>query len=204
MRILSLMKQQLATHVNPEAVHSFRLPIDNNDVLAAEPAAVLVPIIQQTDGWSIILTERSAHLQHHPGQISFAGGRLHEEDRSFSDAALREAEEEIGLLPNFVSLAGSLHRHLIAQRFLVSPFVAFVEPFTIRRNLNEVERVFTLPVNFLLDDNNCLPDHRGADYQGHQFYFQQFHIWGGTASILLDLKQIILKNAKIYHYFSQH
>ena len=203
MSIAPLLRDSLQQQIDPHIIQSFRLPIDEQDIIQALPASVLVALYYHNCLWHIILTKRSPQLEHHPGQVSFVGGKRQLEDSSAAATALREAYEEIGLLPENVVLLGALHQHLIARKFLVTPFVGIISTLTIQRNHHEVEEIFFLPIDFLLDDQNCYPDIRAEHYHGYQFHFEQFEIWGGTASILLDLKNIIKNNVKIYRYFTQ-
>ncbi|MCB1795387.1 MAG: CoA pyrophosphatase, partial [Candidatus Competibacteraceae bacterium] len=93
------------------------------------PAAVLVPLVDRPEGLTVLLTQRTAHLEHHAGQISFPGGRAEEHDRSPVETALREAEEEIGLHRRSVrEIAGFLDLYQTVTGFLVTPVVGFVEP----------------------------------------------------------------------------
>ena len=119
------------------------------------PAAVLVPIILRDPDPTVLFTQRSAALRHHAGQISFPGGRLEAADLNPIDAALREAREEVGLEPQFVSVIGYLPDHIIGSGFRVTPVVAFVRPgFSLVTDAREVEETFEVPLNFLFDPAN--------------------------------------------------
>ncbi|MCB1777499.1 MAG: CoA pyrophosphatase, partial [Candidatus Competibacteraceae bacterium] len=93
------------------------------------PAAVLIPLVERTEGYTVLLTQRTDHLEHHAGQISFPGGRTEETDANPVETALREAEEEIGLHRRSVrEIAGFLDLYQTVTGFLVTPVVGFVEP----------------------------------------------------------------------------
>jgi 8-oxo-dGTP pyrophosphatase MutT (NUDIX family) len=155
------------------------------------PAAVMVPLVERPQGLTVLLTQRAAHLKAHGGQISFPGGRLEPGDAGPWAAALREAEEEIGLAPRFASLAGYLRDHLVLTGFRITPAVAFVRPgVELTLDLTEVEDAFEVPLEFVLDPVNRVA--RERVYAGHSFRtwdipYGERHIWGATAAMLLNL-----------------
>ncbi len=179
----------------PQSVpETYRHPYSAEDIARAIPAAVLVALQLRNDIWHVLLTKRSTTLEDHPGQISFAGGRQDSSDTDSRETALREAEEEIGLPRHQVEILATLNPHFIARKYLVTPHVGLVGTFTPKIDPIEVEELFSAPLDFFLDDQNCTPDQRYPDYDGYQFDYKGMNIWGGTASILLNLKNI-LKNA---------
>ncbi len=130
----------------------FRLPGREG---APTPAAVLVPLVNRPDGLTVLFTERSADLPDHPGQISFPGGRVEPEDIDVEAAALREAEEEIGLPRDRVSVLGRLADYETVTGYRVTPVVGWVEPpFVVKPDPVEVADVFEVPLAFLLDPAN--------------------------------------------------
>lgn len=162
----------------------------------AAPAAVLIGLLERAHGLSVLLTQRGAHLSVHAGQISFPGGRLETQDSGPIDAALREAEEEIGLTPSLVQVAGRLDDFLTPTGFLITPVVGFVDSgFEPRMDTNEVEDVFEVPLEFLLDESNIGISYRermGATFRMYEYRYDNRHIWGATAAILMNLKEIII------------
>lgn len=154
-------------------------------------AAVMVPLVQRPGGLTVLLTQRATHLKHHPGQISFPGGRIEPDDAGPWEAALREAREEIGLAPEFVTPVGWLHDHLVITGYLITPAVAFVRPgFRIDPDLTEVEDVFEVPLEFVLDPANHVATTRvfaGHSFVTHDIPYEGRHIWGATAGMLLSL-----------------
>jgi 8-oxo-dGTP pyrophosphatase MutT (NUDIX family) len=158
-------------------------------------AAVLVPLVERPAGLQVLLTQRASHLKHHAGQISFPGGRIEPADAGPWEAALREAQEEIGLEPGYVTRAGYLQDHLVISGFRVTPAVAFVRPgFDLRLDRTEVEDVFEVPLEFVLDPRNHLPRDRsvaGHTIVTHEIPYEGRHIWGATASMLITFARLL-------------
>lgn len=154
------------------------------------PAAVLLAF---EPGRGIWLTKRASHLKHHPGQIAFPGGKLDPTDASLQDAALREAQEEIGLPPASVHVFGKLPPHETVTGFVVTPFVGHVlRPFTARPEAGEVEEVFAVPFQHLIDPRNYRIESRRWQGQTRRYYtvpWGPYYIWGATARILYGLAQ---------------
>lgn len=161
----------------------------------AAAAAVLLGLIERAYGFGVLLTQRSAHLSVHAGQISFPGGRLETQDAGPIDAALREAQEEIGLTPSLVQVAGHLDDLLTPTGFLITPVVGFVDPrFEPKADGNEVDDVFEVPLEFLLDEANVGVSYRermGATFRMYEFRYEDRYIWGATAAILINFRDII-------------
>ena len=150
-------------------------------------AAVLVPVIDYGDKLHILFTERAAHLRHHPGQISFPGGRI-EPGETSQAAALREAEEEIGLLPAAVELLGRLPLQSTSTGFTIQPWVGLLKPQpSWILQADEVAGIFEVPLTHFLQQENrhqfSLPL-RGKVQQLHAMPYQDKFIWGATAAIL--------------------
>src|SRR2546430_1199 len=140
------LRERLARPAPREARNlsdGFRLPGRHG---APTPAAVLVPLINRDDGLTVLFTERSRDLPDHPGQISFPGGRVEPEDADAGIAALREAEEEVGLSRERVTLLGRLEPYETVTGYRVTPVVGWVEPpFEIKADPVEVAEVFEVP-----------------------------------------------------------
>ncbi|NOT72614.1 MAG: CoA pyrophosphatase [Hyphomicrobium sp.] len=160
------------------------------DATALTPAAVLVPIIAR-GALTMLLTERTAHLSAHAGQIAFPGGKIEPQDAGAAAAALREAQEETGLAPAHVTPLGYLEPYRTGTGFLITPLVALVDPaFTLKPDPSEVARVFEVPLPFLMDDANHRIDTlfwRGADRRFYAMPYEQHYIWGATAGIIRTL-----------------
>jgi len=158
-------------------------------------AAVLVPIIDHPGGLTVLLTERATHLKHHPGQISFPGGRIESSDASPLAAALRETEEEIGLSREHVRLVGYLEPHLVLTGYWITPVVAFVQPgFELRLDAREVASTFEVPLAHILDPANHRSRERVVGTVSVRVYdipFEGHNIWGATAGILMALYRLL-------------
>jgi 8-oxo-dGTP pyrophosphatase MutT (NUDIX family) len=153
-------------------------------------AAVLVPLVERSSGLTVLLTQRTDHLEHHAGQISFPGGRTEEQDTSPVETALREAEEEIGLQRRHVEVIGFLDLYQTITGFLVTPVVGFVSPpFELSPDPFEVAEVFEVPLEFILDHRHH--ERHARVYQGRERHFyvipyENRCIWGATAAMLVS------------------
>ena len=152
----------------------------------AKPAAVLVPVIEREGGLVVLLTERSAMLKTHAGQVAFPGGRM-EAGESPRDAALREAQEEIGLHPSLVSPLGYLPPYISGTGFRVQPLVALVSPDAIfTPDPGEVARIFEVPLATMLDHQRYIT-WRGRERGFYILDFPGAYIWGVTAGIMRSM-----------------
>jgi 8-oxo-dGTP pyrophosphatase MutT (NUDIX family) len=158
------------------------------------PAAVLIPVVDRPQP-TVLLTQRSANLNEHAGQISFPGGKIDVTDASPLAAALREAEEEVGLSREFVEPIGYLDLYGTGFGFRILPTVARVRPgFALRINKAEVEDAFEVPLAFLMDPANHQvhsKEFRGMERSYYAMPFAERYIWGATAGILRVLYERI-------------
>lgn len=158
-------------------------------------AAVLVPIVDRPDGLTVLLTQRTDHLRDHAGQVSFPGGRVEDDDVNHEAAALREAEEEIGLPADRVELIGRLDLYVTRTGFEVVPVVGIVNPpFPVRPDPFEVADVFEVPLNFLADPANHQRHSRFYNGARRSFYAMPYegkYIWGATAGMLVNLSEAL-------------
>jgi len=167
------------------SLHQYRHPTP------LKPAAVLIALIEEEQQLSVVLTKRANHLKHHPGQISFPGGKMEEYDDGFIGAAIREAEEEIGLNRNNINIIGQLLPYETISGYIVTPIIAFIDN---KQNYvideNEVAEIFQVPLQHFLDFNNHFVvdiERRKKPFSIHFMPFQHHNIWGATAVMLKDL-----------------
>jgi 8-oxo-dGTP pyrophosphatase MutT (NUDIX family) len=164
----------------------------------ARPAAVLVPLYNENETWHVLFTRRTESVEEHRGQVSFPGGLIERQDESVTLAALREAEEEIGLRSKDVQVLGALEPHPTVTGFMVSPIVGtFPWPYPLRLNQSEVAYVFGVPIDWLSNPDNLEVRQQKFITNGPTLsihYFKPYHdeiIWGATARITLSLLSII-------------
>ena len=155
------------------------------------PAAVLIPVVDHADGPTLLLTRRSDTLASHTGQIAFPGGRL-DPGETVVQAALREAEEEVGLSPDHVEPLGLSDAYETVTGFLVTPVVAWVRPgFTLTTDPREVADAFETPWDFLMDEANHRREFYDAPDGTRRWFWampwRERYIWGATAGMLRSL-----------------
>ncbi|MGD8759328.1 MAG: CoA pyrophosphatase [Anaerolineales bacterium] len=160
----------------------------------ARPAAVLVPLYFDQGEWHVLLTRRTESVESHRGQVSFPGGLIEAVDSDPFEAAKREAEEELGLLPEDVDVLGSLPTLATVTQFLIVPIIATIPwPYALRPNQAEVASVFGVPLSWLADPAHLeirryRPSPTAASFPVHHYEpFQGEVIWGATARIILNL-----------------
>lgn len=152
------------------------------------PAGVLIGIDVTAPEPRLLLTKRSSRLKHHPGQIAFPGGKQDDSDTDVVAAALREAEEEVGLPRDQARVLGTMPAHETVTSFLVTPVVALIEaPFDVRPEPGEVDEAFTVPLTHVLDPANYqVQSRRWRGSRRHYFTvpYGPYYIWGATARML--------------------
>jgi len=169
----------------------------------ATPAAVLVPLYQDHGRWHVLYTRRTESVDSHRGQVSFPGGRIEVQDAGPEQAALREAQEEIGLAPESVEILGRLDSLLTVTQFLVTPVVGLIPwPTTFHLNSEEVATTFGVSLDWLSDPDNLEVRLRRPLVPGPSvpvYYYRPFQdevIWGATARITLDLLEALGERKK--------
>jgi 8-oxo-dGTP pyrophosphatase MutT (NUDIX family) len=162
---------------------------------APTPAAVLIPLVER-QRTTVLLTERSAGLRTHAGQVSFPGGHIETSDPSPAAAALRETREEIGLDEGLVSVAGYLPDHIVITGFRITPVVGFVRAgFELLPDVKEVQGIFEVPLDYIFDPANFRSERRrlirsGEEVEFWDIPFEGRTIWGATAGMLLTLYRL--------------
>lgn len=162
-------------------------------------AAVLIALFEHdtkgdrysSDDLHILLTKRASHLKHHPSQISFPGGKAELTDTSLVHTALREAQEEIGLDPDTLTVIGQLPNYQLISGYQVTPIVAIINSVqAYKKDDNEVDEIFHVPLQHFLQDENhhCIDSYRNGRIHNIHFYpYKHYNIWGATAAMLKDL-----------------
>jgi len=170
-------------------------PIEKNTITASEShqkkaAAVLIPLVITDHQIQILFTKRTQHLHHHPGQVSFPGGRLEPSDKHLLATALRETEEEIGVSEAKIQICGKLENMdtISGIGFSIMPFVGVMHgPLQLKLDSFEVDEVFQVPIEFLMDHSNFQLKSAKLRGEHREFYlikYQNYTIWGATAAIL--------------------
>jgi 8-oxo-dGTP pyrophosphatase MutT (NUDIX family) len=163
------------------------------------PAAVLVPLVlhaERADGPTVLLTRRTDHLHHHPGQISFPGGGMEPDDASLEDTALRETTEEIGLARAQVEIIGRLPDYLTGTGFRVTPVIGLLQPpLALKLDSFEVAEVFEVPLAHFLNPANhqrhsIMLEGRARHF--HAMPYGDYFIWGATAGMLMSLYRVFI------------
>ena len=180
-----------------------RFIMPGRDGVPAAAAAVLVPIVRHPRP-TVLLTQRTAHLSSHAGQVAFPGGRTDPGDRNAEATALREAHEEVGLPPDRVEIVGRLPDYLTGTNYRVTPVVGLVEPgVALTLQPNEVADAFEVPLDWLMDPAfHCrhrvdLGDNRFRRFwsmpwtTGEGASAREYFIWGATAAMLRNLYHLL-------------
>ena len=160
-------------------------------------AAVLVPLFRERDGWHVLFTRRTDNVQDHKGQVSFPGGMAEPEDGSLEKTALRETFEEIGIPAKKIRLVGRLDEFETISGYVITPVCAFIDwPVDIHCNLDEVSRVFSIPLAWL-----AKPEHHSTRQVSIRpgrldevLFFDKYDgelLWGITARIMLRFLEIL-------------
>ena len=183
------LKEALARPGRPSSDYDLNTGTTGPEVRTLRPAAVLIAISPDTE--TVFLTQRSAALKHHPGQIAFPGGKQDAGDRTPTDAALREAEEEIGLPRGQVDVVGQMPGHETVTGFLMTPVLGLIRGnFTPRPEIGEVAEVFQVPFAHVTDPTRFIVQSRrwqGRMRHYHTVPFGPYYIWGATGRILRAL-----------------
>jgi len=206
----ALLRERLSGTCLPSDLRKVTMPPGSEDwpddmraalTKSLKPAGVLIPVIERESGLTVLLTQRSAELKHHAGQVSFPGGRMEAHDRDIRATALRETHEEVGIAPDRISVIGYLEPMPTVTGYAVTPVIGLVaNPVALTLDRTEVELAFEVPLAFLLDKRNARPAER--DFLGRkiaivEFLYGQHKIWGATAHMLIELSKKVFVNNKL-------
>lgn len=160
-------------------------------------AAVVVGLVEREDGLHVIFTKRAAHLKHHPGQISFPGGKHEQSDPSMQFTALRELHEEVGIRSDQVKIVGQLPALSTISKFSVTPIIAMVDPdYKAVIDQNEVASIFEVPATYVLDQaklHSHTVNFKKIQHRVFAMPFEEHLIWGVTAQIIQSLQQHVVQ-----------
>jgi 8-oxo-dGTP pyrophosphatase MutT (NUDIX family) len=161
-----------------------------------KPAAVLVPIFFKNEEYHLLFTKRTENLRHHPGQISFPGGRQDPTDNSLQETALRESLEEIGLNPNDVTILGELDDMITTSQYRVTPFVCTIPyPYDFTINKTEIDHLIEVPLSKFLDPSICeirkFPIYKSYSVDVYYYHIGTEPVWGVTGRIVKHFLDII-------------
>ena len=181
--------QRFQMQALPASAHKFRYSHK------LKSAAVLIPIVSHQGQLEVLLTKRASHLTHHPGQISFPGGKVELFDVDITATALRETQEEIGLQSACINVLGQLKPYQTISGYEITPIVAIVSnSSSYQIDENEVSEVFQVPLSHFLQRQHHVQVpvfHRGEHHNVYFMPYQQYNIWGATAAILHDLSVLL-------------
>jgi len=162
-------------------------------------AAVILPLLEGAKGAEILLTRRTNQVKSHRGQVSFPGGTVSPQDRGVTDTALRETEEEIGVERSRIKVLGSLPPlSTVSTGYFVYPTIAvLLPPFNFKRNEREVKEIFTVPLDFVLDEQNWRlgpVETEDGTFTSFYFRYQGYLVWGMTARLLRKFREILIES----------
>lgn len=194
-RQLGSLLGRIALPAGPHPERAAAHPPCGESLKPGIPAAVLVPLVVAEHGVRVVLTRRNANLKNHPGQISFPGGRMEEDDADVACTALRETHEEIGVDPAHVRVIGALATCHTGTGYSVVPVMGFIPPaYPFTPDVREVAAVFDVPLQFLLDPANHKPHAYVIEGRRRHYYemlYRGHRIWGATANMIVSLYQTL-------------
>ena len=160
-------------------------------------AAVLVPLINYDRGMKVLLTQRTETMPDHAGQIAFPGGGQRKGEISPEQTALRETQEEIGLVASQIKILGRMNARDTGTGYRVMPIIGIIAPpLSLTPDPSEVAKVFEVPLDFIIDPVNHRLETRSESGRSREYYvlpYNEYYIWGLTARILVELGKILRK-----------
>ncbi|WP_038172481.1 CoA pyrophosphatase [Vibrio pacinii] len=163
-------------------------------------ASVLIGFVERDNGLHVLFTRRAIHLKHHPGQVSFPGGKYELSDGDLATTALRETYEEVGISQDKIQILGQLPELVTVSKFTVTPFVAFIaSDYQTKIDHNEVDQVFEVPANVVLDTQKLHSEQFLINNYCHRVFglsYQNHFIWGMTAQIIDAMQKQIMHSSE--------
>lgn len=183
----------LAPQAAYDPTHTSRVQryLDPNRPL--KQAAVLIPLVLRQNTFHVVFTRRAQHLKHHPGQVSFPGGRFEASDKDLIDTALRETWEETGIICQRADIIGQLPKLPTISGYIVTPYLSVISPhYRPALDPNEVDELFEAPLDYILNPGNMRTQNVIIAGKTHSIYsvpFSKYSIWGATAQMLKVLSE---------------
>ena len=200
--MVNITEQEIRSRLQAAITKEATFPINPyKDLISGEPtpAAVLLPLLRAENQWHVLLTRRNVNLAEHGGQVAFPGGRADPDDTSPTYTALREAHEEIGLVPSDVNILGQLPQFMTITNYLITPVVGVIPwPYPLKLYEQEVSRAFIIPLNWLANKENIQTQERKIPSTGAKLkviYFNEYDheiLWGASARLVVDFLNILM------------
>lgn len=188
--------QRFQLHQTVDYHHEALKRVSHLEQNALRKASVLIGFVERENGLNVLFTKRASHLKHHPGQISFPGGKFEQDDSVLSETALRETYEEVGIERHQISIFGQMPELVTISQFTVTPFLAFISPdYKSQIDKNEVDEVFEVPAKIVLDRKQLHSEQFKVNNFSHRVFglnYKHHFIWGMTAQIIDAMQKHIM------------
>ncbi|NOH80568.1 CoA pyrophosphatase [Vibrio sp. RE86] len=188
--------QRFQLHQTVDYHHEALKRVSHLEQSSLRKASVLIGFVERENGLNVLFTKRARHLKHHPGQISFPGGKFEQDDSILSETALRETFEEVGIERHQISIFGQMPELVTISQFTVTPFLAFISPdYKSQIDKNEVDEVFEVPAKIVLDRKQLHSQQFQVNNFSHRVFglnYKHHFIWGMTAQIIDAMQKHIM------------
>lgn len=188
--------QRFQLHQTVDYHHEALKRVSHLEQSSLRKASVLIGFVERENGLNVLFTKRASHLKHHPGQISFPGGKFEQDDSVLSETALRETFEEVGIERHQISIFGQMPELVTISQFTVTPFLAFISPdYKSQIDKNEVDEVFEVPAKIVLDSKQLHSEQFKVNNFSHRVFglnYKHHFIWGMTAQIIDAMQKHIM------------
>ncbi len=187
--------QHFQMHTTVDYHHEALKRVSHLKNIKLRKASVLIGFVERDSGLNVLFTRRAKHLRHHPGQISFPGGKFESSDYDLCETALRETFEEVGIPREKISIFGHMPELITISKFTVTPFLAFISPdYTLHIDANEVDEVFEVPASIVMSKDQLHSARFRIKNLSHRVFglsYKRHFIWGMTAQIIQALQNHI-------------